>query len=226
MTTSRSSVASHNQDLAWSRRSPRGEVIGARCAHRSHPRVATSVAAGMWRRVCRAPSSPTRYLSAVLHPCSRGTVVVAFALLALVMSPLAKAGWFAGNPPNDIGVRDGRLKPCPDTPNCVNSKDAGGSAIVPIEYRGATDIAWRRLITIVSSLPRTRIVRKDENYLRAEVSSRVFGFVDDIEFLLDPNAAVIHVRSASRVGHSDLGVNRKRVEQIRVLFAREKAPSG
>lgn len=147
--------------------------------------------------------------------------MVAFALAALALSPLAKAGWFAGKPPNDIGVRDGRLKPCPDTPNCVNSKDTDASAIAPIEYRGAADIAWRRLFTIVSALPRIRIVRQDENYLRAEVTSRVFGFVDDIEFLLDPDADVIHVRSASRVGHSDLGVNRKRIEQIRVLFARE-----
>lgn len=145
-------------------------------------------------------------------------VLVAFAFGALAMSPLAKAGWFSGKPPNDIGLRDGRLKPCPETPNCVGSQDAGGSAIAPIAFRGEPDAAWRRLVAVASALPRTRVIQQDERYLRVEATSRIFGFVDDVEFLLDPDKRVIHVRSASRVGHSDLGVNRKRIEQIRAHF--------
>lgn len=135
------------------------------------------------------------------------------------MSPFARAGWFAGTLPEGLGARDGRLKPCPDTPNCVSSQTTGKAALAPFAYRGSHQTAWLRLVKIVSALPRTKITQRTDHYLRAEATSRVFGFVDDIEFLLDENASVIHVRSASRLGYSDLGVNRQRVEQIRSLFA-------
>lgn len=134
------------------------------------------------------------------------------------MSPLARAGWFAGKAPDDIGVRDGRLQPCPDSPNCVGSQSAGAARIAPIALREPASFAWQRLSKIVAGLPRMRIVERTDRYLRLEASSRIFGFVDDVEFLLDPDANVIHVRSASRLGYSDLGVNRDRVEHIRRLL--------
>jgi uncharacterized protein (DUF1499 family) len=78
--------------------------------------------------------------------------------------------------------------------------------------------SWKRLQQIIAGLPRTRIISVDERYLHVEMTSAFFRFVDDVEFLLDPEAGVIHVRSASRLGYSDLGVNRKRIEGIRASF--------
>jgi uncharacterized protein (DUF1499 family) len=77
----------------------------------------------------------------------------------------------------------------------------------------------QRLEAVVSSLPRTRVVERRGDYLRAEASSRLFGFIDDVEFQLDEPARVIHVRSAARVGYRDFGVNRARIEKVRAAFA-------
>ena len=118
-----------------------------------------------------------------------------------------------------MGAPDGRLGACPGTPNCVNSQESGRSRIAPFAFDDSAASACARLQRILSSLPRTRIVETTENYLRAEVRSRIFGFVDDVEFYVDAAARRVHVRSASRVGYSDFGVNRARVEAIRVKFA-------
>lgn len=112
------------------------------------------------------------------------------------------------------------LDPCSSTPNCVSSQDSREShRVEPFAFEGAADAAFERLEEIIGELPRTRVVKKDEDYLRAECRSAIFRFVDDLELLVDADAGVIHVRSASRVGYSDLGVNRRRVEEIRSLFA-------
>jgi uncharacterized protein (DUF1499 family) len=164
-------------------------------------------------------------------PNGVGTIVVrTFAFLicfgvVVPMSPIAQAGWFAGKSPAGLGVHDGRLKPCPETPNCVNSRDTGKAAIAPIAYRGSPEAAWQRLTKIVAGLSGSRIVSQSDRYLRVEATSRIFGFVDDVEFLLDADASVIHLRSASRLGYSDLGVNRKRIEQVRARFAHESDPA-
>ena len=68
-------------------------------------------------------------------------------------------------------------------------------------------------------MPRTSIVEERADYLYAEFASRLLGFVDDVEFYFPPNERIIHVRSASRLGHSDFGVNRKRIEDIRAKLA-------
>lgn len=123
-------------------------------------------------------------------------------------------------------VEQGKLAPCPDTPNCVNSQAAGSSAIAPLAYCGDAQLAWARLHAVLSRWPRIRIVAYADGYLRAEARSRVFGFVDDVEFVLDLDAEVIHVRSASRVGYSDFGVNRRRIEKLRgVLCGVAQQPS-
>ena len=116
---------------------------------------------------------------------------------------------------------EGRLRACPGTPNCVNSQERGRSAIAPLVFDDEAASAFARLKRLVSALPRTRIVEESEDYLRAEVRSRVFGFVDDVELLVDASARRVHVRSASRVGYSDFGVNRARIEAIRVRFAKQ-----
>ena len=118
-----------------------------------------------------------------------------------------------------MGAPEGRLAACPGTPNCVSSQDSGRGFVAPLEFGDSAASAFARLQRILSSFPRTRIVEATESYLHAEVRSRFFGFVDDVEFYVDAPHHRVHVRSASRVGYSDFGVNRARVETIRVKFA-------
>lgn len=145
--------------------------------------------------------------------------IVAVALVGLCVSGAGHGGWFAGTAPNDLGASGGRLKPCPDTPNCVHSQGEGARRVEPLAYDDTADRALDRLKHVLSAIARMVIVEERSDYLRLEASSRVFGFVDDVEFLLDPNARLIHVRSASRLGYSDLGANRQRIEAIRAAFA-------
>ncbi len=125
---------------------------------------------------------------------------------------------FSGTPPAGLGVHDGRLEPCPDTPNCVNSQAQGTHYIAPLTFTDAPEAALARLRAILSRFPRVRIVAESQGYVRVEAASRWFGFVDDLEFYLDCAARVMHVRSAARLGYSDFGVNRKRIETIRAQF--------
>ena len=125
----------------------------------------------------------------------------------------------AGKPPTDIGVTNGRLAPCPDSPNCVSSQSEGEKHhIAPLTYNGEKAEAKETLKKIVMDMVGTRVVNDTDDYLYAEFKSRIMGFVDDVEFYF-PEEPIIHVRSASRLGHSDLGVNRKRIETIRQMFA-------
>ena len=121
------------------------------------------------------------------------------------------------------GAAPHALAPCPESPNCVSS-EAGDRAhfIEPLRYTGDAGRAWERLKTALATEPRITIIEDTGDYLHAEARSLVFGFIDDVEFVLDPGESVIQVRSASRVGYSDFGVNRRRVERIRKAF--EKQP--
>ncbi len=131
------------------------------------------------------------------------------------------SAWFGATTP--IGLVEGRLRECPSSPNCVCSQTQSPSqAIEPLGFSGSADEAIKRLKAIVLNLPRTRLVGESQVYLHFECRSAVFRFVDDLEFLLDAERNVIHCRSASRVGYSDLGVNRKRVEQIRQRFTKTR----
>ena len=113
-----------------------------------------------------------------------------------------------------------RLLPCPKSPNCVTSQTAEDSNhfIAPFRFNGSPESAWQILVTIIESAKRTTITKKTADYLHAEVKSRVFRFVDDVEFIMHAQDQVIHVRSASRTGYSDLGVNRRRIERLRKAF--------
>lgn len=111
------------------------------------------------------------------------------------------------------------LAPCPDTPNCVSSVDANTDRrVAPLVFDGPPGAALERLKRVVAAMPRTRIVAEQPAYLHAEFRSRLLGFVDDVEFELDAGGGVIQVRSASRTGRWDLGINRRRVEDIRERF--------
>lgn len=125
----------------------------------------------------------------------------------------------SGTRPSNLGVDEGRLASCPTSPNCVSTQSTDAKHRVdPIPYTSSREEARARLEEIVRAMPRTKVVRQEEAYMHLECSSRLFRFVDDVEFWFDDANKVIHCRSASRKGYSDLGVNRKRVEQIREQF--------
>ena len=149
-------------------------------------------------------------------PTTYSTIVVALCWLR------ATGGTkFAGKRPTHLGVHSGRLTPCPGTPNCVNSQSEDTlHQIQPLAYSSTPTQAMFELKAIIHNLEKTKIITETENYLYAEFTSSFWGFVDDVEFLLDESTQVIHVRSASRLGTSDLGVNRKRIEMIRSQFSR------
>ncbi|MFW6359380.1 MAG: DUF1499 domain-containing protein [Chroococcales cyanobacterium] len=126
---------------------------------------------------------------------------------------------FSGKRPTNLGVTNGKLAPDPTTPNCVNSQsDNPQYKIDPLSYRSSLPEAKAKLKDVINGLERTKIIEETDDYLYAEFTTKLMGFVDDVEFLFDDNAKVIHVRSASRLGQSDLGVNRKRIETIREKF--------
>ena len=120
---------------------------------------------------------------------------------------------FSWRRPEDLGVKEGRLAPCKTTPNCVSSQANPYDAEHYIEPLHGTLRDVRRA---VDAMPRTKIIAQTETYLYAEFRSALLGYVDDVEFLAD--GSVIHVRSASRLGRRDFGVNRKRIETIRRLM--------
>lgn len=136
---------------------------------------------------------------------------------AILLSLVLLTGCSVTRP--ELGVNNGRLMPCPETPNCVNSQATDEAhRIAPIRFSGTRQEARNRLLQLLGSEKRTKILTAREDYIRAEFTSALFRFVDDVEFYLSgPEAGdtVIHVRSASRIGYSDLGVNRKRIERIR-----------
>lgn len=107
------------------------------------------------------------------------------------------------------------LKPCPASPNCVSSDEAGSHAIAPFKLKATPSGAWDALRRALADIPRVKIVQDSGSYLHAEFTSRLLRFVDDVELELRPDAGIIAVRSASRLGYSDFGVNRKRVEDLR-----------
>ncbi len=123
--------------------------------------------------------------------------------------------------PGELGVTEMKLAPCPDTPNCVSSQtDQADKLLPPIPYTGSEESALNRITQILQQLPRTKIVEEKHNYVHAECRSFLFRFVDDVEFLIDDSEKLIHFRSAARVGYSDLGVNRKRMEGLARKFGK------
>jgi apolipoprotein D and lipocalin family protein len=125
---------------------------------------------------------------------------------------------------NAVGKgEDKMITPCPSTPNCVSSLDKGRkSYIEPLTYAGSEKDARKRLLKVLSLMKRTRVKKSDENYIHAESVSAIMRFVDDVEFFFDVPQKVIQVKSASRTGYSDFGVNRRRIEKIRKLFYERK----
>ena len=143
------------------------------------------------------------------------------ALFLIVMSTVACAGHAQDSrskPPAD-------LTPCPNSPNCVSSKSKDpGRAMPPLPYLKSGEESMNSLVAIVREMKRATIVSSTPSYLHVEFRSALFRFVDDVEFVLDDSARLIHFRSASRTGYYDFGVNRKRMKEIsdRYLRSAEK----
>lgn len=125
----------------------------------------------------------------------------------------------SGTAPSNLGLHNGSFTPCPDSPNCVSSDEKRDSHFVePIKFSMSANEAFKYSIEYFSSSSNFKITVEKANYLRVEDTSMIMGFVDDIELNVRPDGNIIAIRSASRVGHSDFGVNRERVERFRLEF--------
>ena len=145
-------------------------------------------------------------------------IVAAGILLMLVLALLSKSG----KPP---GLVAGKLSLCPDKPNCVSSEqhNDAGHYLEPVALQSAASPDPLTVIKGVIADMGGVIQEQDGGYIAATFSSPVFGFVDDLEVRVDPGERLVHIRSASRVGYGDAGVNRKRVERFRKLYAEKAA---
>lgn len=130
----------------------------------------------------------------------------------LILSVTLLLSACSGSPPANIGIRDNQLAPCPDSPNCVSSY-----AAVPDQAIRPLNANLQTIEAVVRKLDEARVIESTQNYLHVEFTSAVFRFVDDVEFLWDEKSNVTQVRSSSRLGYSDLGVNRARVERLRKM---------
>ncbi len=151
------------------------------------------------------------------------------AALVAVLGGLAcgRLGWLQGRPPTGLGVHDGRLRPPALTPNSVSSQAAlypehpmrAQAEIAPLPITGSGPATIAAIRAIVESTPGAKVVVSERGYLYVRYTTRWLRFVDDAEFWFDPAGDVIQVRSASRIGRSDFGANRHRIEQIRQRLA-------
>lgn len=154
-------------------------------------------------------------------------LVIVLLVVALGAIGAGQAGLFRSTAPNDLGVRDGRLKPPSNTDNSVTSQAAlypdhpqrAYSDVAPLPLRGDGPATLAKISAVVAAMDGAQVVKSDPDYLYAQYTTRLMKFVDDVEFWYDPTARVIQVRSASRVGKGDMGVNRKRVEAVRAALA-------
>ncbi len=160
-----------------------------------------------------------------IKPITRLTLAVL--ALAAIFLIACQAGLLRGSAPADLGVHDGRLKAPSPNPNSVSSQSglypthpqAAYAAIAPLAYQGAASAALDKLSSVVRATRGCSIVRREGPYLYAQCQTRLLRFTDDLELWADEVHSVVHVRSASRLGHSDFGVNRARVEALRAAFA-------
>ena len=145
-------------------------------------------------------------------------ILAAVAALALHLAIASGDTVFSWKRPGNLGVKAGRLAPPKSTPNCVSSQADPADAehyIAPIPFKGGAAEAMAAVRKSVEGMEGATVIRQDATYLYAEFRTRLMGFVDDVEFAFDENAGLIHVRSASRLGRRDFGVNRARVEALR-----------
>ena len=161
------------------------------------------------------------FLPVLMSVClSMGLVFTSSPAMAAPVAVLpGLKGVFTGTPPADIGIKDNQLLGCPESPNCVSSSAKDDEHfIAPIDYTADRDAVRDKLVAIIQNQPRTEIIEQTDDYIRVEFTSKRMGFVDDAEFYFPPDNQSIAMRSAARLGESDLGVNRRRLEQFRLAL--------
>ncbi len=154
-------------------------------------------------------------------------LLISAALLTLVLLAAGQAGFLEGKPPAGLGVTNGQLAAPSSNPNSVSSQadlfpghpQLAYARIAPLRYAGDGVQAMQRLAVLIQATERTSILVQRTDYIHAQFQTPILHFMDDVEFLLDSSAGIIHVRSASRLGKSDLGANRARVENLRARYA-------
>ncbi|MDZ7803642.1 DUF1499 domain-containing protein [Thiohalophilus sp.] len=145
--------------------------------------------------------------------------IYSVAALIVVVGAILVALSIASRKQPELGLVDGRLQPCPASPNCVCSEYPSNDAYIePLNYIGPVEEAWRRVKRVIDETG-GEVIAEQPDYLHAVYQTPWLRFIDDVELRLNQSQQVIHVRSASRVGRSDFGANRQRVERIRACFA-------
>ena len=156
--------------------------------------------------------------------------VVAILVLIVLAVAAGQLGFLQGTAPTDLGVRDGKLKPPSSTENSVSSQAALYpdhpqriyADIAPPALKGDGPATLARIKAIVEGMDGAKMVKSEPGYLYAQFTTQLMKYVDDVEFWFDPAANAIQVRSASRVGRGDMGVNRKRIEAVRTALEARK----
>ncbi len=154
-------------------------------------------------------------------------IVIVIAALAVLTIVLGQLGMLAGSAPKDLGLQEGKLKRPSKTPNSVSSQadlwpdhpQRDDARIAPLPLRGDGPATIAKLKALVEAMPGAKVIESRPDYLYAQFTTRLMKFTDDAEFWFDPAAGVVQVRSASRVGRKDLGVNRERVDGLRAKLA-------
>ena len=153
------------------------------------------------------------------------SVLLVMAVVAVVGA--GQAGLFRGSPPTNLGIHGGKLTPPSATDNSVSSQAAlypdhprrQSAQITPLPLRGDGPGTLARIKSVIEAMAGAKVVKSESDYLYAQYTTPLMKFVDDVEFWYDPDARVIQVRSASRIGKGDMGVNRKRIEAVRAALA-------
>jgi uncharacterized protein (DUF1499 family) len=154
-------------------------------------------------------------------------VVIAIVAIAVLLLVFGQLGLLSGSAPKNLGLREGKLKPPSKTPNSVSSQadlwpeheQQAYARITPLALRGDGAATIAKLKALIEAMGGAKVVESQPGYLHVQFSTKLMKFTDDAEFWFDPAAQVIHVRSASRVGRRDFGVNRQRIEAIRARLA-------
>lgn len=152
-------------------------------------------------------------------------ITAALVVLTLVSGQL---GLWSGTQPKNLGVHEGRLSPPAMSPNSISSQadlypdhpQRQAALIAPISYTGSQILAMDKLLQTLKATPGVKVIESQADYVYAQASTPLMKFTDDLEFWFDPTQPLIHLRSASRLGHSDLGANRARMDDIRARFNR------
>ncbi len=155
--------------------------------------------------------------------------LLAVALVALVLIVAGQAGFFKGKAPDDLGMKDGKLKRPSRTTNSVTSQadlwpdhpQLSYCAIAPFKTTGDGSAEMKKIADALQALPRTTLVKHEPGYIYAQSTTALLKFTDDVEFALDASKGIIDVRSASRLGQKDFGVNRARIESIRAALGQQ-----